>query len=60
MDFYDYIDACREQGLTGSEALNAWQRDYAEYQAELIEEIEERQSHFEYQQDLIDMYRFER
>ena len=35
-------------------------REAAEYEAELIEELEERQLHTAYQQDLIDLYRFER
>lgn len=34
--------------------------DRAEYERELIKELEWRQAHFEWQQDLIDMYRYER
>lgn len=36
------------------------EREAAEYEAELIEELEERQLHTAYQQDLIDLHRFER
>ena len=35
-------------------------REAAEYEAEMIEELEERQLRTAYQQDLIDLYRFER
>ena len=35
-------------------------REAAEYEAEMIEEREERQLRTAYQQDLIDLYRFER
>lgn len=34
--------------------------EIAEYEAELIAELEDRQSRTAWQQDLIDMYRFER
>lgn len=36
------------------------EQEVAEYEAELIEELEDRQLHTEWQQDLIDLYRFER
>lgn len=36
------------------------EREAAEYEAELIEELEERQLRSAWQQDLIDLYRFER
>lgn len=35
-------------------------REDAEYESEMIEELEERQLRTAYQQDLIDLYRFER
>lgn len=35
-------------------------QEAAEYEAELVEELEERQLRTAYQQDLIDLYRFER
>ena len=57
---YDYFEACKEAGLSGEEALQQYQRDLAEYEDDLVEELEERQSHYAYQQDLIDLHRFER
>lgn len=36
------------------------EREAAEYEAELIEELEERQLKTAWQQDLIDLHRFER
>lgn len=35
-------------------------RELAEYEAERIEELEERQLAYAWQQDMIDLYRFER
>ncbi len=35
-------------------------RDLEEYERDLIEALEERQERYAYQQDLIDLYRFER
>lgn len=60
IDVYEYFEACKEAGLSGEEAMEEYQRACAEYREELIEELEERQLHTAYQQDMIDMYRFER
>lgn len=49
----------RKLGLTGEEAMREYQRDVAEYRESMIEELEERQSYTAYQQDLIDLRRFE-
>lgn len=35
-------------------------RELAEYEADMVEELEERQLRTAWQQDLIDLYRFER
>lgn len=59
-DIYEYIDSCREQGLDSREALAQLDRERSEYHEELIEELEERQMHYAWQQDLIDLRRFER
>lgn len=59
-DLYDYIDSCREQGLDSREAMAQLDRERAEYNAELVEELEERQMHTAWQQDLIDLRRYER
>lgn len=60
MGIYEYFELCKEQGLSGQEAMDSYQRDLAEYRDDLIEELEERQMMTAYQQDLIDMYRYER
>ena len=60
MDIYEYFELCKEQGMTGWEALNQYERDRQECRESLIEELEERQMATAYQQDLIDLYRFER
>lgn len=36
------------------------EREAAEYEAEMIEELEERQLAYAWQQDLIDLHRYER
>lgn len=60
IDIYEYFDICRDLGMSGEEALRQYERDVAEYGEHLIEDLEERQLHTEYQQDLIDLHRFER
>ena len=60
MDIYEYFEICKEQGMTGEEALHQYERDRQEYRESLIEELEERQMATAYQQDLIDLYRYER
>lgn len=60
IDIYAYFETCKAEGLTGEEAMNEYLRDKAEYERELIEELEERQMHTAWQQDIIDLYRFER
>lgn len=59
-DIYEYFETCKEAGLTGEEAMREYQRDVAEYRESLIDELEERQSYTAYQQDLIDLRRYER
>ena len=59
-DIYEYIDSCREQGLDSREAMAQLDRERSEYHEELIEELEERQMRYAWQQDLIDLRRFER
>lgn len=58
-DIYEYFENCKEAGLTREEAMREYQRDVAEYRESMIEELEERQSYTAYQQDLIDLRRFE-
>lgn len=50
---------CPYCGLPLSEGCDC-EREVAEYEAELIEELEERQFMTAWQQDLIDMHRYER
>lgn len=60
IDIYEYFAFCKEEGYSGEEALEMYERDRAEYEAELIEELEWESSYTSYQQDLIDLRRFER
>lgn len=60
IDVYEYFEACKEAGLSGEQAMREYQRDCAEYRESLIEELEDRQCRTAYQQDLIDLHRFER
>lgn len=57
MDFYEFIDDCREKGLSGSEALNEWEIACAEQQAQAIEDYENDPMTWEgwHQQDMIDL-----
>ena len=59
-DIYDYVDSCKEQGMDSREALIQLDRERSEYNEERIEMLEERQLKTAWQQDLIDLYRFER
>lgn len=60
--FYDFIDSCREQGLSGEEALEEWDCLVAEHKASVIENYENdpEVQYGWYQQDMIDMRRYER
>lgn len=58
-DVYEYFDSCREAGMTGAEAMGAYIRDLAEYEADLIGELEERQLANAWQEDMIAMRRLE-
>lgn len=50
---------CPYCGALLSEGCNC-ERELAEYEAECAEELEERQLAYAWQQDLIDLHRFER
>ena len=60
MDIYEYFESCIKAGLTGEEALRQYQRDVAEYENDKVEELEERQSHYSYLEDLSYLHRMER
>lgn len=60
IDIYKYFEDCKKAGLSGEEAMREYQRDCEEYEQDLIEELEEQQGYTAYQQDMIDMHRFER
>ena len=61
MNIYEFIDSCREDGMTASEALDAWD----DYQAERKERFLEGYyndpmvQYGWYQQDMIDLRRSE-
>lgn len=62
MDFYEFVDQCREDGMSSDEALNEWNRACSE-RAEAFREAYESDPEVQYgwyQQDVIDMYRRER
>lgn len=63
MSRFDFLYSLIEEGYSKKEceeAFEEYERELAEYQSELIDELEERQMYTAYQQDLIDMRRFER
>jgi len=62
MDFYEFVDACKEEGLTAEQALNEWNRAQAEAEADFFEDYynDPVVQYGWYQQDLIDMHRRER
>jgi len=57
LDFYDFIDSCREDGLTGEEALDEWERACAERQNNFLADYynDAEAQYGWYQQDLIDL-----
>ena len=61
MDFYDFIDSCREEGLTGEEALQEWENAVAERHQQFIEDYydDPEVQYGWHQQDLIDQRRME-
>ena len=62
INIYDFIDQCREEGLTASEASDEYNRYVAEC-AEARREAYENDPAVQYgwyQQDMIDMRRYER
>lgn len=59
-DLFEFVDRCKEQGMDSREAINYLDRERSQYYEELIEELEERQLQTAWQQDLIDLRRFER
>lgn len=62
IDFYDFIDNCRNEGLSGEEALSEYERAVAEEKQAFMERYENdpEVQYGWYQQDVIDMYRYER
>lgn len=61
-DLYDFVECCKDEGLSAAEALEELNRAQAEAEATFIEEYESRPDvcYGWYQQDIIDMYRRER
>ena len=62
MDFYDFVEQCREDGLDGDECLREWSRVQAERSAAFMEayESDPEVQYGWHQSDLIEMYRRER
>lgn len=62
LDFYAFIDACREDGLTGEEALDEWYRAVDERHQRFIEDYENspETQYGWHQQDMIDIRWMER
>lgn len=62
LDFYSFIDQCREDGLTGDEALDEWERAVSERQRQRIEDYENspETQYGWYMQDMIDLHWMER
>lgn len=62
MNIYEFVELCKEDGLTASEAQDEWERYLAEKREQFLERyyndplVQEGWR----QQDLIDMYRRER
>ena len=62
MDFYEFMEQCKEEGLMPEEAIREWHRaeaDRAEAWMEAYDDDPEVQYGW-HQQDVIDMYRRER
>jgi hypothetical protein len=62
MDFYEFMESCKEDGLTPDTAIDEWYRYQAERHAMFMEAYES-DTAVNYgwaQQDTIDMYRSER
>lgn len=57
MDFYDFMEECKAQGLSASEAINEWEIACEENNARLVEEYENDPMTWEgwHQQDMIDL-----
>lgn len=62
MDFYEFIDQCREDGLSGEEALGEWERAVAERHERFLEDYynDAEVQYGWYQQDMIDQRWMER
>lgn len=57
LNLYDFVEECKEQGMTASEAETEWYRACEEHEAQLIEEYENDPMTWEgwHQQDMIDL-----
>lgn len=63
MNIYEFFRECEQNGIPAEDAMDEWndyQREAAEYEAERLEELEERSLMTAWQQDLIDLHRMER
>ena len=62
MNLYDFIESCKEDGLTADEALHEWNKAQAEAEVYFFEEYYNSPDtlHGWYQQDVIDLQRMER
>ena len=61
MNLYNFIESCKEDGLTADEALHEWNKAQAEAEADFLEEYYNSPDTLYgwYQQDVIDSYRME-
>lgn len=62
LDFYEFAEECKAQGMSAHEAETEWYRACDEHEAKLIEDYENDPITWAgwAQQDVIDMYRRER
>ncbi len=62
LNFYDFIDSCREDGLDADEALNEWERAKAEERERFYEDYynSPEVQYGWHQQDMIDLRMRER
>ena len=62
MDIYEFMRECQESGFTAAEAAQEWDRAIQEQRETFLEDYYNRPETLEgwAQQDLIDLYRFER
>ena len=62
LDFYDFMELCRDEGLSPEDALDEWDRARAAAKEKFLEDYYDNPEtqYGWYQQDLIDMYRREK